>query len=149
MENRAGEVKLIADVTVIVAERVLLVRYTDANAYDYQHGWFLPDDAVRHLEHPDDAAARILSDQLGLETRPTLDHIESFSGKDRSWHLVFHYALRLPAEPTLHHSKDVASAEWFATDALPPRREVAHGGWALGTIDRVLRVRELAAVAGG
>ena len=125
--------KLIADVAILTSdERVLLVRYADSNAYDHQVGWFLPDDGLLEREHPDTAAARILLTQLGLEgTTPTLDHIESFVGNSRDWHMVFHYRLNISDLPSLQPAGDLAEARWFSLHALPPRSDVAHHGWAL------------------
>jgi ADP-ribose pyrophosphatase YjhB (NUDIX family) len=124
--------KLIADVAVFAGERVLLVRYLDPNKYDHQPGWFLPDDLIAHLEHPDVAARRILSEQIGLtEVSPRLNHVESFPGRDRTWHLVFHYRADVPEVPVGSRSSDVAAHDWFLLDALPERSEVAHHGWAL------------------
>lgn len=147
MEPRHGHgPKLVADVAVLDDGGVWLVRYRDANRYDHQAGWFLPDDLIHHAEDPADAASRILREQLGLTgTAPRLDHVESFTGRDRSWHLVFHYALVLDRAPAAEPSIDVAEARRFRLDALPPRGEVAHGGWALDTIRRLAVPSPLAA----
>lgn len=64
MDMAAGGVKLIADVALLARDRVLLVRYADTNTYDHQRGWFLPYDLVARGEHPDQAAARSLREQL-------------------------------------------------------------------------------------
>jgi len=115
-----------------------LVRYKNANKYDHQAGWFLPDDTMAHLEHPDQAAKRILKEQLNLSvSKLSLNHIESFKGNDGSWHLVFHYEAELDKIPVLNPSKDLEIAEWFALDILPPQNEVAHHGWALGIIKAI------------
>lgn len=62
-----GVHRLVADVCVLAGERVLLVRYKDVRRYDNQRGWFLPDDYLAHLEHPEDAAMRILQEQAGAK----------------------------------------------------------------------------------
>lgn len=129
---------LIADVAIMSKGKVLLVRYADTNRYDHQAGWFLPDDTIRHLEHPDRAAKRILEEQLGLQgVEPTLHHVESFKGNDGSWHLPFHYVLRLGTPPALRPFEDVSAAEWFALDGLPGKADVAHHGWALSILARM------------
>jgi len=143
---------LIADVCLIHDGKVLLVKYTDTNKYDHQSGWFLPDDALHHLEHPQDAARRILKEQLGLSVHDLkLNHIESFKGNDGSWHLAFHYRVVLTAKPGLEPSSDISEAEWFsvpdgtavpdgaAVDALPPKNEFAHHGWGHTVIKAVLK----------
>jgi ADP-ribose pyrophosphatase YjhB (NUDIX family) len=128
--------KLVADVALYAGGRVLLVKYEDTSKYDRQRGWFLPNDFLDHLEHPDDAA-RIVREQLGREPPELgLEEIESFG--DGAWHLVFHYrgSLAEPVEPV--PGQNVAAAQWFPLDALPPATEVAHHGWALDVIEKML-----------
>jgi ADP-ribose pyrophosphatase YjhB (NUDIX family) len=133
---------LIVDVTVLTDTQVLLVRYQDTNRYDHQGGWFLPDDALRHHEHPDQGARRVAREQLGYALgKPRLHHVESFTGNDGTWHIPFHYVARLRSIPRLQPSKDIAAAQWFDLDALPPSKEVAHRGWALATIRVILKDR--------
>jgi len=132
-ENK--KVKIIADVTLLQEGKVLMVKYSDKNKYDHQSGWFLPDDLVSHGEHPEDAASRILNEQLGIiDSAPVFDHIESFTGNDGSWHLVFHFKYKAENLPDVVNSEDVDSMEWFSLNALPPKEEVAHHGWALYTL---------------
>src|SRR2546426_12552082 len=84
--------KLVADIAVLADRQVLLVRYKATRSYDGQQGWFLPDDYLMFVEHPDEAAARILREQVGMAApRITLDHIESFGGGTTAWHLIFPY----------------------------------------------------------
>jgi ADP-ribose pyrophosphatase YjhB (NUDIX family) len=131
---------LIVDVTLLTTTQVLLVRYQDTNRYDHQTGWFLPDDALKEREPPDQAARRIAREQLGFPLgKPRLHHVESFIGRDGTWHLPFHYVARLEGVPKLRPSKDIAAVQWADVHALPPRKEVAHRGWALATIRRILR----------
>lgn len=126
--------KLVADVAVLAAGNVLLVRYHDASKYDGEHGWFLPDDYLDTGEHPDTAAERILGEQADLAGLPTrLSHIESFS--NGAWHLIFHYAVTLEAPVPIAPIGNVAAAEWFALDKLPARSEIAHDGWAIEVLD--------------
>jgi ADP-ribose pyrophosphatase YjhB (NUDIX family) len=133
---------IIADCAVLAGDRTLLVRYADANAYDHQEGWFVPDDEVQHLEHPEASARRILREQLGLEVPDLrLSHVESFKGNNRTWHLVFHYVADVAEAPHLTPSPDVSAAEWFSLDDLPPASEVAHHGWALKILRSVAASR--------
>ena len=128
--------KLVADVSLRAGDRILLVRYRDTRKYDGQRGWFLPDDYLAHLEHPDDAARRIVREQAGVEPPELrLAEIESFG--DGVWHLVFHYAGELNDPPQLLPSGNVDAAEWFPLQALPPASEVAHEGWALDVLSRL------------
>lgn len=172
-ENKA--VKLIADVALFSGgkasdgktprAKTLLVKYTDTNKYDLQKGWFIPDDAVSHGEHPDEAAVRILKEQLGVEgITPILAFIESFTGGDKSWHLVFHYFIKTDEregisfaelsemkdkmkditrkdkkEIVLNPCEEIAELKWFSVDAMPDRKEVAHGGWASFTIEEIIK----------
>jgi ADP-ribose pyrophosphatase YjhB (NUDIX family) len=128
--------KLVADVAAIGDRHVLLVRYRDTRRYDGQAGWFLPDDFLADAEHPDAAAARILREQAGVEARPRLGHIESFA--NGAWHLVFHYVLELPSRPQVAGGANVSAIEWFPLSRLPDAQDVAHDGWALEVLGRVL-----------
>jgi ADP-ribose pyrophosphatase YjhB (NUDIX family) len=127
--------KLVADVALFANGQVALVRYRDATVYDRQTGWFLPDDYLDYLEHPDTAARRIVAEQLGLaDMAVNLDHIESFKGNDATWHLIFHYTATLDSIPTAVQSDKLAQLQWFPLDTLPERGDVAHHGWALDVI---------------
>jgi ADP-ribose pyrophosphatase YjhB (NUDIX family) len=129
--------KLVADVCLASNDGVLLVRYKNTSAYDGETGWFLPDDFLRHTEHPDEAARRILKDQAGIDgVRPELSHIESFEGHGY-WHLVFHYSAQLTGSERGSPGGNVGALEWFPLDRLPPADEVGHGGWALETLQAV------------
>jgi ADP-ribose pyrophosphatase YjhB (NUDIX family) len=129
--------KLVADVALVAENSVLFVRYRDTSGYDGQTGWFLPDDYLAHLEHPDDAARRIVSEQAaGISAAPRLTEIESFDGGH--WHLVFHYVAAVESAAPVEATGNVAAAEWFSLDTLPPADEVAHHGWGLETLARVL-----------
>jgi len=138
--TECGIHKLIADVAVVAEDQVLMVRYSDDNRYDHQTGWFLPDDLLKHLEDPEEAARRLLSDQIGVVVDTLfLSHVESFQGKDGTWHLAFHYVIQMEKQPDVTMSKDVDSFEWFYLDQLPLRTDVAHRGWALDTIREILK----------
>jgi ADP-ribose pyrophosphatase YjhB (NUDIX family) len=130
--------RLVADVAVVAGESVLLVKYRDVGRYDGQRGWFLPDDFLNHLEHPDAAAARILSEQVGVSAKVGLDHVESFG--DGAWHLIFHYRASLAKPAPIAAGNNVAAAEWFSLDALPPDSEMAHEGWGREVLRAMGRV---------
>jgi len=124
--------KLVADIALFSGRRVLLVKYRDVARYDGQKGWFLPDDFLRHEEHPEDAVKRIAREQTGVGLQDVrLSHIESFG--NGAWHLIFHYRADLPA-PTIKPGPNVAATEWFERTKLPARSEVAHGGWAIDVL---------------
>ena len=127
--------KLVADVAVVAEGKVLMVRYRDTKPYDGQRGWFLPDDYLADGEHPDAAARRILREQAGLELEPTLAEIESLA--NGPWHLTFHYRAAAAATDAVRAGANVAAAEWFPLDALPPDAEQAHEGWARDVLSRV------------
>src|SRR5947199_3649395 len=59
---------------------------------DGQKGWFLPNDDLKHVEHPEEGAKRILREQVGIEPSTLkLAQIESFVGNNKSLHLVFDF----------------------------------------------------------
>jgi len=129
--------RLVADVALVSRGSVLLVRYRDVSRYDGQRGWFLPDDFLQHLEHPADAARRIARDQAGLDdAHADLRFIESFG--DGAWHLVFHFMAEV-AEPVLVQPHgNIAAAQCFPVDALPPADQLAHDGWAADVLEQEL-----------
>jgi ADP-ribose pyrophosphatase YjhB (NUDIX family) len=139
---------LIADVALMADRSVLLVRYKDAEQYDGETGWFLPDDEMRRLEHPGRAALRIMKEQLGLELKNLkLGAIESFQGNSGTWHLSFHYVAELPSIPEVTASSLIEAAQWFPLAALPLRSDVAHHGWALTVLEKILRESRFGDVA--
>ena len=106
--DEGGRLKLVADVALFAGDRILLVRYRDVRKFDGETGWFLPDDYLRRLEHPEDAAKRILREQLGLEApRLRLGLIESFEGNG-AWHLIFHYEGHADGEAQLAPGENTA-----------------------------------------
>lgn len=136
-----GRTKLVADVALLVGDRVLLLKYDDTRKYDGQAGWFLPDDYLRRLEHPEVAARRILKEQVGLDVPgPKLGLLESFEGNG-AWHLIFHYVCRLGIEPDLKLGANTAAAEWFPLSRLPNRSEFAHDGWGADVVDAIRDTR--------
>ena len=140
MEPECRAHTLVADVATFVDDQVLLVRYADTAKYDNQSGWFLPDDELKYLEHPERAGARILEEQLGLSRlKPRLDHIESFRGDSGTWHMSFHNKLVLDGMPRLKTSNALADAKWFELRKLPPRGDVAHHGWALHVLETMAK----------
>jgi len=136
MECRAH--RLVADVALLAAGEVLLVRYRDVRRYDGQRGWFLPDDHLAFEEHPDDGARRILREQTGLEAaQPRLAFIESLPGDGGPWHLIFHYRAEIAAPIEVSPAGNVAATAWFQLDRPPAPAEVAHDGWALDVLERI------------
>lgn len=130
-------IRLVADVAVVAGDHVLFVRYQDTSKYDGEAGWFLPDDFLQRLEHPDDAARRILAEQVGLgEIEVRLAEIESFDGD--AWHLVFHYVASIDDPVEVAPDGNVAEAKWCPLGDLPDSAEIAHHGWALDVLSRVL-----------
>ena len=131
-------IKLVVDIALLFQNKVLLVKYTDTNKYDHQKGWFLPDDLINFNEHPEDAAKRIAIDQLGIPLEgQRLDYMESFTGGDKSWHLIFHYVSALKIIPAVSLNENVAKAEWFDLDKLPDDKEIAHHGWARYILEEI------------
>jgi len=132
-------IKLVADAALLFKNKVLLVKYTDTNKYDHQKGWFLPDDLLQFNEHPDDGIHRITIEQIGIDVPGLkLDHIESFTGKDGSWHLIFHYAANLDSLPEVKTDSNISSCTWFDVENLPEDKAIAHHGWAKYTIEAIL-----------
>jgi len=132
------EHKLVADVAIVAQGRILMVKYRDTRKYDGQTGWFLPDDFLKDLEHPEDASRRIATEQLGLAAPDSrLGFIESFG--NGAWHLVFHYRADFERMPSVRKGSNVAEMEWFDLRKLPNPEEVAHHGWGLDVLARIMK----------
>ncbi len=137
-DRTCGVHRLVADVAAVGGGKVLLVKYQDVSKYDDQTGWFLPDDFLHFDEHPRDGVRRILQEQSGIATEdPELSHIESFVGGG-AWHLVFHHKVELGRTPPLRLGENVGDARWFPLKALPPRKDVSQGGWAIDVLQEIL-----------
>jgi ADP-ribose pyrophosphatase YjhB (NUDIX family) len=131
-------VKLVVDVALVHGGRVLLTRYANPERFDGQSGLFLPNDLLLDREDPDDAVRRVLRDQLGVDDGTIqLAFAESFTGMDRTWHLALHFRAAFDEEPLIRQAWHLAEPQWFALNGLPPRGDVAHGGWALKTLARL------------
>lgn len=118
---------LVSHVAVLHHSSALLVKYD--SGHDEQPGWFLPNDSLHHLEHPEEAAKRVLKQHLGIgEATLKLVEIESFVGNNETWHLIFDY-LAFPRTMKLSLGPVVKEAKWFEIDSLPTAREFAHHGW--------------------
>ncbi|TMI06537.1 NUDIX hydrolase [Candidatus Bathyarchaeota archaeon] len=123
---------LVSHVAVLHHDSALLVKYRPTP--DGQSGWFLPNDGLKHVEHPEEGAKRILRDQLGIEPSTLkLAQVESFVGNDKSWHLIFDF-LAFPLSMNIRKALSVLDAQWFKIDKLPPASEFAHNGWGHSTL---------------
>ena len=118
---------LVAHVAALHHSSALLVKYRAGP--DDQEGWFLPNDDLHHLEHPEQAAMRILKEQAGIDDSTLkLAEIESFMGNNQTWHLIFDY-LAFTRTMNVSLGKTVTELRWFEIDKLPPGEDFAHRGW--------------------
>ncbi len=118
---------LVSHVAVLHHNSALLVKYREMP--DGQKGWFLPNDDLKHVEHPEEGAKRILREQVGIEPSTLkLAQIESFVGNNKTWHLVFDF-LAFPLSMKITKAPSLLDAQWFEMDKLPPASEFAHQGW--------------------
>ncbi len=125
---------LVSHAAVLHHTSALLIKYKDAEAFDGQTGWFLPNDGLRPVEHPEVGVKRILKDQVGIQNATLkLVEIESFIGDNKSWHLIFDY-LAFPSSKDVVKGNGVAEAKWFEIEKLPSPQEFAHHGWGRGLL---------------
>jgi len=135
---------LVVHVAVLHHSSALLVKYADTSQYDNQPGWFLPNDELRHVEHPEVGAKRVLKAQVGIENATLkLVDVESFIGDAKTWHLSFDY-LAFPTSMNVVKGEGVAEAKWFEIDKLPGLEEFAHRGWGRAVLLKHARVAPLA-----
>jgi len=120
---------LIVQVAVLHHSSALLLKYRDPSLYDNQSGWFLPNDSLKHMEHPEVGARRVLKEQAGIDKASLkLSQIESFVGDNGSWHIIFDY-MAIPSSTHILKGKEISAAEWVRLDELPESKEFAHNGW--------------------
>ncbi len=120
---------LVSHVAVLHHTSALLVKYHDSEAFDSQTGWFLPNEGLHHVEHPEIGAKRILNEQVGIENAALkLVEVESFIGDNKSWHLIFDF-LAFPNSKEISKSDRITEAKWFEIQKLPAPQEFAHRGW--------------------
>lgn len=131
--------KLIANVAILTPDRALLVKY--AAGHDGDQGWMLADDLLAQGEHPDEAAARVLQQHLAITATPKLAFVDSFTGGDGTWHVVFNYSAEFTHAPPIKPADDVAGTGWFMLANLPADDAMGHHGWARGVLDRIVAAR--------
>jgi ADP-ribose pyrophosphatase YjhB (NUDIX family) len=120
---------LIVHVAVLHHSSALLLKYRDPSLYDNQSGWFLPNDSLKHMEHPEVGARRVLKEQAGIDKASLkLSQIESFVGDNGSWHIIFDY-MAIPSSTHILKGKEISAAKWVRLDELPESKEFAHNGW--------------------
>ncbi len=135
---------IVSHVAVLHHSSVLLVKYSDTSQYDSQPGWFLPNDELRAVEHPEAGAKRILREQLGIENATLkLVDVESFIGDNKSWHLIFDF-LAFPISMKAVKGNGLEEAKWFEIDRLPGPDEFAHKGWGRAVLLKHASVAPLA-----
>jgi ADP-ribose pyrophosphatase YjhB (NUDIX family) len=94
--------------------RVLLVEHT------YLPGWYLPGGGVERRELAEDALARELVEEAGVEVigRPRLISIHSNEKKHPGDHvLIYRVETWTPCQATSRG--EIHAVDWFAPDALP------------------------------
>ena len=132
--------KLIANVAILTPDRALLVKY--GAGHDGQDGWMLPDDLLQDGEHPDTAAARVLQQHLGIAATPKLAFVDSFTGGDGTWHIVFNHVAEFTHAPPIKPADNVTGTGWFMLNNLPKTADLAHHGWAADVLERAVAARK-------
>jgi len=100
--------------------RVLLLRHT------YTPGWHMPGGGVERGETGEQALARELVEEAGVELigRPSLRSIHSSEATFRGDHILFFEARAWRAVPATSRG-EIHAVDWFAPDALP--EEITRG----------------------
>ena len=127
--------KMIVCALPYAGDDVLFVKYRDMP--DHQSGWFVPHVMLDEGEHPEDAAKRVLADQFGItDAKMKFSHFESFTGQDKSWHLMFHFKSQQRNKELPKKAASLSAAEWFPRTKLPPKKDISHHGWAADIVEQ-------------
>jgi ADP-ribose pyrophosphatase YjhB (NUDIX family) len=118
---------LISDIVVLEDSAVLLVQDAAGGS-----GWRLPGGALRHGEHPEAAARRLLREQVGVSPE-NVDLVEVESVPGDNWHLYFHFRTDLDRRP--QPGPAIGGLRLFQLEHLP---ETMHGPWEREVIYRVV-----------
>lgn len=121
-ESRDGLISLHTTLWLVWERRVLLVKPTDTDPK--RRTWRLPAVELRHGEHPEDVANRMLND-LGV-ARAALGQVEIDSrvtGED--WRLGFRY--RADVSGDVVPGPTIFRHGWFGAHELPPAERFAGG----------------------
>jgi ADP-ribose pyrophosphatase YjhB (NUDIX family) len=96
------------------AGRVLLLRHT------YTPGWHMPGGGIERGETGEDALARELVEEVGVELigRPRLRSVHSSEATFRGDHILFFQVIDWRAVKATSRG-EIHAVEWFAPEALP------------------------------
>ncbi len=126
-ETRCDIHTLISDIVVLADSAVLLVTNADED-----RGWRLPGGPLRHGEHPQAAARRLLQEQIGVDSED-MDLVEVESVPGANWHLYFHFRTDLDRRPA--PGPMIGELRLFQLEHLPATQ---HGAWERDVIYRVV-----------
>jgi ADP-ribose pyrophosphatase YjhB (NUDIX family) len=137
--THCGVHQLIADVTLMCENNILMMRTRSGVVSEDHDGWYLPDDYVGDLEHPDSAARRILEEQTNVSVDSVrLSHFDSFVAGDGTWNLAFHYTAHVEAVEDVG-TDDSLEFHWFNMADMPEPSEVSNFGRPLAVINRTAK----------
>lgn len=105
-----------------IREKCLQVLLIQRKGWPFAGHWALPGGFVRPEENLDQAAARELAEEAGVEG-VFLEQLHAFGdpGRDpRTWVITVAYTALIPSDKVvLKADTDAADARWFPLDALP------------------------------
>ena len=129
MSENTVDIQIIANLVVRNEHgQVLFVRYDPEN-----EKWWLPGSDVEPYAHPDETAAQVLQQFVGIEVSACeLCYVDSFRGR-RGWHVVFNYDAWADGKPG-----GPDEARWFTPGEMP---RTVHGSWEKQVVSRVCRER--------
>jgi ADP-ribose pyrophosphatase YjhB (NUDIX family) len=113
------------------ARRVLLVQHT------YTPGWHMPGGGVEHLESAEEALARELVEEAGVELvgRPTLLQVQANHRSFPNDHVLVYLVERWRSRPATSRG-EISATAWFAPDDLPAEATPSTRRWIVEALSR-------------
>ena len=136
-QSMTHQIKLLVTVTILKGSQVTYVHLDKGP--DNESGLFLPNDVLNKGEDPYAAAKRVAKEQANIDVADLkLVDVDSFEGRDGSWHVALHFKGAAPAEATLKAAAGLSLMMVNGT-ALPADNQVAYGGWFNSVAKRALQ----------
>ena len=131
-------IKLVTYVLPRRGQEVFLVRYLPTDSPNPKRsGYWIPAPELENGGHPDEGCRKV-QESLGFgRQKAELVGVDAFTTRD--WHVLFQYVVDVDKNGAASLASGYEDGRWFALDALPPARDMAHGPWEIEMILKMAR----------